>query len=66
MDDQKQLQKRLLYAINEIGLKAKQISKITGIDESELSRFKTGKAMLCLPDVEKLNNYFDKFFMVEL
>lgn len=66
MDNQKQLQKRLLYAINDIGLKAKQISKITGIGESELSRFKTGKAMLCLPDVKKLNNYFDNFFMVEI
>lgn len=64
--DQKQLRKRLIYAINNVGLKAKSISKVTGVDESSLSRFKTGKAMLYLSDAQKLDAYFDKFFMVEL
>lgn len=64
--DQGQLRKRLIYATNDVGLKAKQIAKITGIDESCLSRFKTGKAMLYLSDAQKLDAYFDRFFMVEL
>ena len=64
--DQSRLRKRLIYAIETVGLKAKSISKITGVDESSLSRFKTGKAMLYLSDAQRLDAYFDKFFMVEL
>lgn len=64
--DQEQLKKRLLYATTEIGLKAKQISKYTGISQADISRFKNGQIMLCLSDAKKLNNYFDRFFMVEL
>lgn len=64
--DQEQLKKRLMYALNTVGLKAKQISGYTGISQADISRFKNGKIMLCLSDAQKLANYFDKFFMIEL
>jgi len=63
---QNDLRKRLNYAIDEIGLKAKTIGRKTNIAECELSRFKNGKAVLCQPDVKKLTSYLDNFFMVEL
>lgn len=64
--DQEKLKNRLIYATTEIGLKAKQISKYTGITQTDISRFKNGQIMLCLSDAQKLASYFDKFFMVKL
>lgn len=64
--DQEQLQKRLVYATTEIGLKAKQISKFTGISQTDISRFKNGQIMLCLSDAKRLTNYFDNFITIEL
>ena len=64
--EQDQLRKRLIYAIDNVGLRAKQIGKIAGITESTLSRFKNAKTMLCRPEAERLNKYFEQFFMVEL
>lgn len=64
--DQTELRDRLNYACDTVGLKSKTIAKIAGVEESRLSRFKNGKAMLCLPEAKKLEKYFDNFFMVEL
>lgn len=60
------LQKRLVYAINKIGIKARSISKMTGISDAELSRFKNGKAFLSAPAAKKLQKYLDGFYMVTL
>ncbi len=59
--NQNELKTRLNYAVNQVGLKAKNISEKTGIMQSDISRFKNGQIMLCISDAFKLQKYFDSF-----
>ncbi len=52
--DQAELRAKLIEITANIGIKAKIISKKVGINQSKLSRFKTGQVSLSTQDIEKL------------
>lgn len=64
--DQNELKNRLDYCLNTIGVKQNYVCKNTGIDVPTLSKFKNNKIYLNDKDARNLQNYFDKFFMIEI
>lgn len=49
-----------LIAVVKNGLAARAISKKTGISQDMLSKFKTGKLLLCEEDAARLEEYLSK------
>jgi len=51
----------LNQVINKVGIKGKVISQKTGINASDLSRFKNGQILLCERDSQKLESLLNTF-----
>ena len=64
--NQNELRQRLSYAVSTIGVKQNYICKYTGISTDHISRFLNGKINLSEEDAQRLQTYFDKFFMIAL
>lgn len=59
--EQNILRDKLVRVIEEIGIRANAISDKTGLLQSDISRFKNGKILLCYSDAQKLESYLDGF-----
>ena len=59
--EQNVLRDKLFRVIEDIGIRATVISSKTGLLQSDISRFKNGKILLCYSDAQKLESYLDGF-----
>ena len=50
----------MLVAVTKVGLSATAISKVTGIGQVDLSRFKNGQINLINTDAQKLKHYLEQ------